>query len=312
MDKKSLFSSHSLSSCINEGCMFLVRQLPMVSKVLMPYFTVASFLSVLSIAYNIKLNVAVQAYSGVTLNEVIQAMVLYTLSWLAMVVAMSRMFLMFRRFVALEIPLPEDATATKWMMFRRTMVRTVQLAWRSLPYTIWVLVINMPGFPIINTYMNYVDALSWEKRALIIGATFILAVLLAVVLAPMIYTFFCRMMKPNREVSGVPDMKQFDFLVAYRKGFRNVVKILSLAVWGSFLLFIACAVILMPGIVATEAYLSSVEGSVTYGDTALIPAYGYTLMYIIGTIAVTLCGIFGVAYAISLLHLFGDIYSKNK
>lgn len=313
MDNISLFARHSFATCVSKGYAFLAKQLLLVSKVMLPYFTIASLLCVLSIAYNVKLNVAVVAQGMVSIEEVLSAMLLHTLAWLAAVVVTARMFLLFRRLTTVEIPKPEDVTATKVAAWKRSLIRTMQLAWRSLPYTIWVLILNMPGFPIVDPCMKFIGGLTMEYKTLVVCGLLLLAVIAVVLLSPFIYTFYCRMMKPTVIDKGeVEKMRAFGFLAAYKKGFKHKGKIIMVTLWSLFLLLIACAVILLPGIVATEAYLSSVEGSINFGDKALIPAWGYALVFTSGTIAMTFCCLLGVAFSASLMYLFGDIYSKEK
>lgn len=312
MDKISLFERHSFTSCVCEGYSFLAKQLLLVVRVLIPYFTIASLLGVLSYAYNVKLNVAVMAQGMVSLQEILVAMLLFTLTWFAVVIAKARMFLMFRRLTALELPKPEDVSVTKVTMWKRSLIRTMQLAWRSMPYYIWVLVLYMPGFPIVEPCVMYISGLSMEYKILAVCGIVLLGIILTVFLTPIIYTFYCRMMKPSNVMGDAEQMRAFDFKEAYKKGFRHKGKIFSLTLWSSFLYTIACFILLLPAIVATEAYLSSVESNVNFGDTVLIPVAGYVLMFVAGVIAVTFCALLSVAFSASIMYLFGDIYSKDK
>lgn len=312
MEKISLFARHSFNECVCEGYAFLAKQLMLVVRVLMPYFTIMSLFAVVSAAYNIKLNVAVMAHEIVSLEEILLAMLLYTVSWLLGVIAVARMFLLFRRLTAVELPAPEDVSVTKTTMWKRSLGRTMHLAWRTLPYSVWVLILNMPGFPIVEPFFNFVSGLSMEYQMLVCCGVVLLGIVAAVFLAPFIYTFYCRMMKPTVSPNDIETMRTFGFKEAYKKGFSHKGKILSLTVWNAFLYMIACAVILLPAIIATVAYLSSVESRVNFGDTALIPTTGYALMFVAGVIAVTFCALLQVAFSASLMYLFGDIYSKEK
>src|SRR5574344_3035009 len=312
MDNISLFARHSFASCISKGYAFLAKQLLLVVRVLLPYFTIASLLGVLSEACNVKQNVAIVAFGTVSLEEILSAMSLYTLAWLASVIAIARMVLLFRRLTALEIPLPEDVAATKMTIWKRSLGRTMNLVWRSLPYTIWILLLNMPGFPIIDPLVTFIGGLSMEYRVLALCIMLLLAIILVIFLTPLIYTFSCRMMKPAVGVDDKEKMSAFDFKIAYKKGFHHKGKIFSLTLWSAFLFMIICAVIVVPGIVSTEAYLSSVEGSVNFGETALIPMAGYVLMIAVSTVAMTFCWLLSVAFSASLMYLFGHIYTKEK
>lgn len=313
MDKISLFSRHSFASCVSNGWTFLAKQLLLLSKVMLPYFTVLSLAVVIFTAYNIKLNITTIAYGMVSVEEILLSIALFTLTWVIGVISLARLFLLFRRLTALEIPKPEEVAATKTTRAKQTLRRTLQLAWRSMPYTVWVLVLFMPGFPIIDPLTTYIGGLSKEYMALAIFALLIAAWIAALFLTPIIYTFYCRMMKPTVIMNDDSAKEQtFAFKEAYRKGFRHKGKIFSLTLWSAFLQLIVSAVILLPGIVAIEAYLCSVEGNVNFGDTVLIPASGYLLMIIVGTIAITFCCLLQVAFYASLMYLFGDLYSKDK
>lgn len=310
MDKISLFTRHSFASCVVKGWTFLAGHFLLLSKVMLPYFTVLSLVGVVFMAYNIKLNVATVAYGMVSLEEILLSMLLFTLTWAIGVISLARLFLCFRRLTALEIPKPEEVMATRMATARNTMRRTMQLAWRSIPYTIWILLLNMPGFPIIEPLMTYIGGLSKEYMILAIFVLLLVAGIALVFLTPLVYTFYCRMMKPTVIVNDDEREQAFAFKKAYRKGFRHKGKIFSLTLWSAFLLFVGCAVILLPGIVATEAYLSSIEGNVNFGDSTLIPASGYAIMIVVGAIALTFCCLLKVAFNASLMYLFGDIYSK--
>lgn len=313
MDKISLFARHSFASCVSEGYAFLAKQLPLISRVMLPYYTVAAFFMTIFIAFNMRVNVEVVLNGLAELNNVFCAMGLWTLAWLAMVVAMARMFLLFRRLSAMEMAQSGDLMQAKKEHNRKiTLRRTMQLAVRSLPYTVWLLIFNMPGFPLLDPMVSKISTLSLTYQGLAVLGAVVALCLVMIFAAPLLYTFYCRMMKPT---GGVADdkvrMEQFSFKPAYRKAFRSKGKIISLAFWSGFLWMIACAVLILPGIVATEAYLSNVEDTVNFGAHDLIPAWGYALMIFIGTLALTFCEMLGVAYYATLMYLFGDVYTKE-
>ncbi len=314
MDKISLFARHSFASCVSKGYAFLAKQLPLVSRVMLPYYTVAAFFNAIFLAYNIKVNVEVEVNGIASLGKVVTDMALYTVAWATLVVALSRMFLLFRRLTAMEMAQNGDLVqAKKDGGHGRTFKRTLQLAVRSLPYTIWILIFNMPGFPVIQPLLDKMKGLSLEYQGLIVLGIIVLMMIVAVFATPLVYTFYCRMMKP----SGMIDEKnvsveQFAFRKAYKKAFHSKVKILSLTLWGGFLWGLTCVVLLLPGVVATEAYLSNVEETVNYGAYDLIPTWGYVLIIFVGTLALTFCAIMSVAYYASLMYLFGDVYTKEE
>ncbi len=313
MEKISIYSKHTLAACVKGGYAFLAKQLPLISKVMLPYFTVSALLLVLSAAYNIKLNVAIAAFETVTLNELLLAMLLWATAWAAGVTALGRLFLLFRRVTVTEIPTPEDVSATKTAAWQRTVRRTMQLAVRSLPYSIWPLFLNMPGFPIIGPLADFIQGLPFAYMVAAVCALAILLMQAAIFGAPLVYTFYCRMMKPTAIPGndGAEQMKAFGFKAAYKKGFRSKGKTIALTLWSAFLAIMSCAVIVLPGLVSTEAYLSSVEGHINFNDTAFIPTAGYAMMLVVSTIAFTFCHIMWVASGATLLHLFGDIYTRG-
>lgn len=314
MENISLFARRSFASCVRKGYSFLVKQLPLVSRVMLPYYTVASLFVTLFLAYNTKVNVMVTVDGMASLQDVVVVMVLYTIAWVTSIIALGRLFLMFRRLSAMEMTQNRElsdvgAKTGKNETFRRT----AQLAVRSLPYTVWPFLINIPGFPIIDPFSKYCAGLTVGYQALVATGCLLTLIVLAVFCTPLVYTFYCRMMKPRGVVAEDDDtIKRLSFKNAYRKAFRSKCKIFSLTVWSGFLWLISCAVLLLPGIVATEAYLSSVEESVNYGMENLIPAGGYVLMVFIGTLALTFCSMLGVAFSSAQLYLFGDIYTKEE
>lgn len=313
MDNISLFTRHSFTSCIGNGYAFLAKQLLQVTRVLLPYFTVAALFCVLFFAYNTKLNVAIEVQNNVSVTEILLAILLYALFWATSVMALSRMFLMFRRMAALEIPQPEDVLATKAGKAKRTIKRTLQLAWRSMPYTIWGLIIGLPGFPVADPCVKFVSGLSTPYAILTVCGVILVVVIAIVFLIPLIYTFYCRMMQPTVIAADEADKREaFRFKTAYKKAFRHKGKIFAVTAWSIFLLVLVSVVLLLPALISTEAYLSSVEGSVNFNDTVLIGVGGYVMMFVSAVIAVTFCCLLSVAYNASLMYLFGDIYSKEK
>lgn len=314
MENISLFARHSFASCIRKGHSFLVKQLPLVSRVMLPYYTVASLFATLFLAYNTKVNVMVTVNGMASLQDVVIAMGLYTIAWVASIIALGRLFLMFRRLSAMEMAQKKELSdANAKTGKNETFKRTVQLAVRSLPYTVWPFLLNMPGFPIIDPFSKYCAGLTAGYQVLVAAGCLLVLIVLAVFCTPLVYTFCCRMMKPRGVVAEDDDnIKHLSFKNAYRKGFHSKWKIFCVTLWSGFLWLISCAVLLLPGIVATEAYLSSVEDSVNYGMENLIPTGGYVLMAFIGTLALTFCSMLGVAFSSAQLYLFGDIYTKEE
>lgn len=314
MDKISLFSRHSFASCVSEGYSFLVKQLPLVSRIMLPYYTVAALLATISFAYNTQINVKVIVWGSVSVTEMIASILVYTVAWVAATVALARMFLMFRRLTAMEMAQDRELKErNKKSGSAETFKRTMQLAQRALPYVIWPYLINMPGFPIMQPIMDAMAGMTITYQALFAVGMLVVFLVMAVFCTPLAYTFYCRMMKP---VGLIADdkvmMEQLSFKKAYRKAFRYKWKTFTLMLWSSFLWLIACAIFLLPGIVATDAYLSSVEENVNYGVEQLISTGGYVLVVLSGTLALTLSYMMGVAFYSTMMYLFGDIYTKEN
>lgn len=91
-----LYTYRSYAGCVSEGYRFLAGNLWMVCKVMVPYFLVLSLLCVLSNAVNTHANVAILAGEEIDVTEVIAAVVLAVLCLTAYVVAMVRLYRMFK------------------------------------------------------------------------------------------------------------------------------------------------------------------------------------------------------------------------
>lgn len=319
-EKISLYSNHSYAACIGEGFRFLAKHLLLVSKVMLPYYTVYSLLMVLSSAANIRVNVGTIAGDEITPQMVITAILLFVVAYVAHLIATGRLFLMLRRLTGAEISTPEEmakeVTATKTAAWKTTIRRTLQLAYRSLPYSIWGLPVAYFGSAAAEAAMKRIMGLSQTymiATLIAIAVFFIVAVVFAI---PFIYTYYCRMMQPSyidtTTEEGRRQKEAFGLKAAYRKAFRHKGKILGVTMLAMFLFAVASMVLLLPGFVSTEAYLSSVEGRVNFGDSVLIPTYGYVFMVVVSTVSYTLANILSVSVVASLMYLHGDIYSKEK
>lgn len=302
-DKISLYTYHSYASCIGEGFRFLAKHLLLAVKVLMPYYCIVAILSVLSYSVNMALNVSEIAGEMVSVSGMLVAVVIYILAYVAGVLANGRLFLMFRRLVGVE-------------SMHTTLARTLQLAWRSAPYTIWGLVIYFLHTLISALYNFDIEQLS---PAYLITAAIIFLVLgiIAVVFAaPLAYSYYCRMMEPSMiDVSteeGREMKKAFSFNNAYKKGFNHKGKILGVLVLSAFLFFVFSVIILLPCVVSAQTYLSSMESRLNFGDTVIIPMTGYILMFLASVLSVTFVNMLSVAMYASMLYLHGDIYSSEK
>lgn len=93
----NLYTYRSYAKCVSEGYRFLAVNLRTVCRVMAPYFLVFSLLCVLSNAVNTHANVAVMAGKQIYLEEVVLAGVLVVLCVVAYVVALMRLYKMFKR-----------------------------------------------------------------------------------------------------------------------------------------------------------------------------------------------------------------------
>lgn len=275
----------------------------MITKVMAPYYTVTALFMALSMAINTKLNVAMLAKFDVDESEVTFSIVVFLLAWATYVIANARMFLLFRRLTGIE-----EATST--------IKRVWQLALTSLPYLTLVLV-----YTAISLAMDIVvedpriQQFMAEHPITVAIIAVVMMVLLAIFLTPIIYTYYCRMMRPLRfdnTEEGKKHKLAFTFRKAYAKGLRHVAKILGVTALMAFIIFVMSVIPLLPGILSTEAYFSQVEGQVNFGDTNTIPTSAYVMMIIVSTVSLSIMHILAVAFHATLLYLHGDIYSKEK
>lgn len=312
----SLYEHHSYAKCIGEGFWFLAKQLLLISKVMLPYYTIAALFQVLSSAINTKLNVTMLAGGQVEMSEVMVAVLFYVLFCVAIIIASARLFLFYRRIHGAEIAAPDAAQEKDVKAWKKTMQRTMQLAVRSLPYLGVLCLLGSPLFSLTETLTGWIGGMEDGFKVLALCGLLIAVIVLMVIAAPFIYTYYCRMMKPlyidTTTEEGKKQSAAFDFKVAYKQAFQHKGKIIGVTLLGSFIMFVASLVLLLPTLIATDAYLSSIEAKVNFGDTVLIPTSGYVYMLVFSTIAVTFVYLLSVAYQTALLYLHGDIYSETK
>lgn len=98
---------------------------------------------------------------------------------------------------------------------------------------------------------------------------------------------------------------------AYKTFFRHFGKIVGTSLLSLFGVIVMSVVVYLPFVVATYAYYGSVEGEVNFGDTVLIPTYGYIMMFVACTLCYTIINFFSVAFFATLLFLYGDIKTRK-
>ncbi len=312
-DKISLFSSHSFSSCVSEGYSFLAKQLALLARVMLPYFTLTALVCTLYSAYTVKLNVQMQAEGAIELNELVTAIVLWTALFVTLMVSMARFYLLFRRLAMLEIPSTKEIYSTRWGHCKQSLVRTLQLTKKFIPYTIWGYLWFMPGLAPGEKLLNYIATLPQTIFIAASIALLIIAIVGIILVQPLVYTLSCSLLRPTSvtDKNAPVDMSTFNFKPAYRAAFHHKSKIFLLNLWMFFLWIISSMLILLPGIVCVYAYFRSVEGVINFGDTSYIPTAGYALMLLIGTLATTFCLLLQVPMYVANIYLFGDIYTKK-
>lgn len=312
----NIFKHRSYAACLGEGFRFLAKNVVLISKVMIPWLTISSVLTVIATALTTKLNISVLAGMKIEFSDFITALVCTIVSWIAFSFATGRMFLLFRRLVGHELTADDDEKINKTAAWITEIRRTTNLAWRSSPYLVCCMLFAMSYTFIIGYITEMLEDLETSYIILAIAVIFLVVLAIALCLSTFLYTYYCRMMKPtNADVStdnGKELLAKYEFRYALRKGFNNKGKLFGVALLSGFIILVASIVLMLPGIVSINAYFSSVEGAVNYGDDALIPTSGYVLMLIASTASLVAIHILAFIYHTAMLYVFGDIFSKEK
>lgn len=93
----NLYKQRSYARCVGEGFGFLADNLKMVTKVMGPYFLIASVLLVMYNAVNTHINVSDLAGKEVATEEVVADITLLLMVVVAYCLAYRRMYIMFKR-----------------------------------------------------------------------------------------------------------------------------------------------------------------------------------------------------------------------
>lgn len=310
----NIYKSRSYAACLGEGFRFLAKNVVLITKVMLPWLMLSSLLTVVATAMTTKLNVAMLAGMRVEFSEFITAMSLTILSWIAYALATGRMFLLFRRLVGHELTADDDETINRTAAWITAVKRTVALAWRSAPYLVWCMIIGIT-YPLVIEYATGVlGGLETPYLILAIAVIFLLLLAVAICLSTFIYTYYCRMMQPTNVDASTEEgkalLERFYFRTALKKGFQHKGKIFGVAVLSGFILIIASIVLLLPAVVSVNAYFSSIEGAVNYGDEAIIPTSGFTLMLLASTASLVAIHILAFIYHTAMLYVHGDILKR--
>ncbi|MBQ0048241.1 MAG: hypothetical protein KBT33_12205 [Prevotellaceae bacterium] len=169
-------------------------------------------------------------------------------------------------------------------------------------------------FNAVNTHVNVSDMAGqdielWE---VVVDAVLLILVVLAFAFAyRRMYVMFKRLcansVKPE---TGDTEKAKPSYKKMCKTFFKYFGKIVGTSLLSLFGVVVMSAVVYLPYVVATYAYFGSVEGEVNFGDTVLIPTYGYIMMFVVCTLCYTIINIFSVAFFATLLFLYGDIKTR--
>lgn len=119
---------------------------------------------------------------------------------------------------------------------------------------------------------------------------------------PIVYIYYAWMMKGDGK---------FGLKEHVRKGLHNWGRILGVVLLGGIVLTVVSAIMMLPYITAVSTYFSSIEGTVNFGDAAVIPTSGYVLMVVACILGYVMMQIFGVFQQTAMLYLYGAINEKT-
>lgn len=331
MEQIILYKERSYAACISEGFKFLAQHLRMIVKVLLPYFFIAALLDSISTYLCNYAQLYVFTHGDLPVMSMLATILMLTISYGAIIFAIARMYLIFRRKFNIETSpnIPGDK-AGKLAVWRDTLKRTLKLSIHSLPYTIWPYLIGIIMFIVMLnmskwiTYMMTMgateqtmptvqanDSLKWIWLAIVCGM-FLFLVALIVFTTPLTYTFDCHMMRATDTDSDKNDKKSHSFHKEYREGFKHLGKILGVNCLCGVIYMIAIAVLILPDTIMSTAYQNSIECMNQYGDDVKIPTYAYYITLTASAVASAFALILSVAFHASHIFLYGDIKTKAE
>lgn len=169
-------------------------------------------------------------------------------------------------------------------------------------------------FNAVNTHVNVAAAAGWEIGLGEVVAD--MALLLLVIVAfgfsyRRMYVMFKRLCANSVKPENITEDAKPSFKKACKTFFRHFGKIVGTSLLSLFGVIVMSVVVYLPYVVATFAYFGSVEGEVNFGDTVLIPTYGYVMMFVACTLCYTIINFFSVAFFATLLFLYGDIKTRK-
>lgn len=106
--------------------------------------------------------------------------------------------------------------------------------------------------------------------------------------------------------------EKISFKQTLKKGWNHWGKIFGVVMLSGLIICVVNIILMVPYTFATSAYLSSIEGKINFGDTALIPQSGYVTMLIVCTICYAVMMLISTTYHATLLYLYGDLKTREK
>ena len=327
MEQTILYKERSYAACISEGFKFLAQHLRMIVKVLLPYFFIAALLENLSTYLCNYTQIYVLTHGDLPVTALLTVILMLTISYGAVIFAIARMYLIFRRKFNIETsPNYTGDKAGKLAVWKDTLKRTLKLSIHSLPYTIWPYLIGIIMFMVVLNmakWLTYLmamganeqtmptvqanDSLKWIWLAIVCGM-FLFLVALIVFATPLTYTFDCHMMRATDTDSDKPH----SFRKEYREGFKHLGKLLGVSGLCSAIYLVAIVILIMPEMVMSTAYQNSIECMTKYGDEVEIPTYAYYITLTTSAVASAFALILSVAFHASHIFLYGDIKTKAE
>lgn len=108
-----------------------------------------------------------------------------------------------------------------------------------------------------------------------------------------------------------PEMKLKDMGKAYKRGWKNIGKIIGFTMLSSLLIFIAQCIISLPGVIAMLAASLSLQG-IAYGDPSGLPSSFTVIFGLTAGISCFITCILMVWFTLSEYYLYGSIESKYR
>ena len=97
MEQNILYKERSYAACISEGFKFLAQHLRMIVKVLLPYFFIAALLESISTYLCNYTQLYVLTHGDLSVMPLLTVILMLTISYGAIIFAIARMYLLFRR-----------------------------------------------------------------------------------------------------------------------------------------------------------------------------------------------------------------------